>query len=57
MSDTYYGTQGGGTAVLDNGEIVWQTPPNDSEFRAGEVVPREWDITGPFSTKTNEFVG
>lgn len=52
----YYGTQGGGTAVEDEGGVmVWYEPPSWlDEAQPGDPVPTEWGITGPFYRESGD---
>lgn len=49
MAGTYYGTQGGGTAVLKHGVFRWEEPPEWLNAEPGDLVPEEWGIAGPFN--------
>ncbi len=50
----YYATQGGGTAVMERGQLVWETPPDwFTDAKVGDLVPEEWGIVGPFDRETN----
>lgn len=53
----YYGTQGGGIAVMDpSGELLWREPPSGfPEMQPGDKVPTEWDTVGPFDDETNQL--
>jgi hypothetical protein len=58
MSDTksvpYYGTQGGGTAIMVNGLLVWETPPDWlDDAKPGDAVNEDWGIIGPFDRVTH----
>lgn len=54
MTEPYYGTQGGGTAIMQDGQLVWETPPDwFDEARPGDVVPEEWSVVGPFGRNHN----
>lgn len=53
----YYGTEGGGTAVMVEDQLVWVKPPKElTTANAGDPVPREWGIVGPFGDTTNELL-
>lgn len=52
---SYYSTQGGGTAIMDGDQLVWETPPDwFTEAQVGDIVPEEWDVVGPFNRETNK---
>ena len=53
-SRQYYGTQGGGIAVMQGGRLVWEKPPDwFTEASVGDAIPSEWGIVGPFDRETN----
>lgn len=40
-----FATQGGGIAVYQGGQYLWNTPPKDfAEMQRGDVVPEEWSV-------------
>jgi len=48
-------TQGGGTAVQRGDDYVWEKPPEwMKDAKRGDLIPDEWDITGPFNSETGE---
>lgn len=54
-NEPYFVTQGGGTAVMRDNQLVWETPPDwFSEAHIGDPVPEEWGIVGPFDRQTNK---
>jgi hypothetical protein len=54
-NEPYYGTQGGGTAVIRGGQLVWEEQPDwFTEAQVGDVVPEEWGIVGPFDRETKK---
>ena len=51
-------TQGGGTAVEQNGQLVWHEPPDwMTEAKRGDPIPEEWSVVGPYDDKTGDYVG
>lgn len=52
----YFTTQGGGIAVMNEGQLVWETPPSWLDVSPGDPVPLEWAYAGPFDRQTNELV-
>lgn len=53
-TNVYYGTQAGGTAYREGSQFYWLNPP--SGYREGDLIPQEWDLTGPFDIHTHEPV-
>lgn len=53
MHGRYFGTQGGGIAVEQGDQMVWQEAPEWLDAKPGDPVPEEWDIVGPFDSDTN----
>lgn len=57
MANTpYYTTQGGGTAVMSNGVLVWDEPPKDLDAESGDEVPEQWGYIGPFDPATGQII-
>lgn len=53
-NEPYYGTQGGGTAVMRGDQLVWKEPPDWlTQAQVGDVVPEEWSVVGPFDCETD----
>lgn len=54
-TEPYYGTQGGGTAIMKGDQLVWEEPPDwFTEAQVGDPVPEEWGIVGPFDRETKK---
>lgn len=52
-TEPYYGTQGGGTAILQGDQLVWEEPPDwFTEAQVGDPVPEEWGVVGPFDRES-----
>jgi len=48
-------TEGDGRAVLRGDSYVWEVPPEwMKDAKAGDPIPDEWTVAGPFNSETGE---
>lgn len=47
--EQYFGTQGGGVAVLQDGYYIFVELPPFGNFKIGDIVPSKWSLVGPYN--------